>query len=217
MTDKSSTTAAHERILAAEKIRHRAQTTPDHCQGINRYDLTKADTIERVALQELTLPEIPDRGMGGEFSPPFSYGVVGQSLAVKDPTHVNLNASIERVRLADDCGVFDMGLDTAETIGAKDATEQMLAYQMAAAHRMAMKMMEKSLEQRDTIEMSRLANTAARLMDVYQKAMLTLNKVRSGGKQVVVVQHVQVKDGGQAVINGAVHTGDSAEGGNVQK
>ena len=45
-------------------------------------------------------------------------------------------------------------------------------------------------------------------MQVYQEGLLALHKMRTGGKQVVVVQHVQVSDGGQAVIAGSVEPGE---------
>jgi acyl-CoA thioesterase FadM len=53
-----------------------------------------------------------------------------------------------------------------------------------------------------SVEAARLTNAAARMMRVYQEAFLTLQKIRTGGKQTVVVQHVQVSDGGQAVVAG---------------
>jgi len=36
---------------------------------------------------------------------------------------------------------------------------------------------------------------------------LTLSKVRTGGKQTVTVQHVNVSDGGQAVVTGDLNAG----------
>ena len=47
-------------------------------------------------------------------------------------------------------------------------------------------------------------NASARMMDTYQHGLLTIAKVRSGGKQTVVVQHVNVGDGGQAMVAGQV-------------
>jgi len=41
-------------------------------------------------------------------------------------------------------------------------------------------------------------------MGSFQDGLATLHKLRNGGKQVVTVQHVQVKDGGQAVVAGNV-------------
>lgn len=49
------------------------------------------------------------------------------------------------------------------------------------------------------VEAARLVNSAARLMQVYQEGLLALFRIRRGGKQTVVVQHVQVSSGGQAV------------------
>jgi hypothetical protein len=57
--------------------------------------------------------------------------------------------------------------------------------------------------QRETmVEIARLSNAASRLMQTYQQAALTLAKVRSGGKQAVVVQYLHMNDRGQAVIAG---------------
>jgi hypothetical protein len=57
-------------------------------------------------------------------------------------------------------------------------------------------------------------------MSTYQQGMMTLQRVRSGGKQTVVVQHVHVKEGGQAVVAGKVGRGvrgRGATGGRVGK
>ena len=59
------------------------------------------------------------------------------------------------------------------------------------------------------VEESRLANAAARMMQVYQEGLLTLQKLKTGGKQTMVVQHVQVSDGGQAVIAASVESGNA--------
>jgi CMP-2-keto-3-deoxyoctulosonic acid synthetase len=52
----------------------------------------------------------------------------------------------------------------------------------------------------DQVEACCCANTTARLMNAFQGAMLTLQKLRSGGNQTVTVQHVNVQPGGQAVV-----------------
>jgi hypothetical protein len=44
-------------------------------------------------------------------------------------------------------------------------------------------------------------------MQVYQEGLLTLKKSRTDGQQKIVVQHVQVSAGGQAVIAGQVKAG----------
>jgi hypothetical protein len=42
------------------------------------------------------------------------------------------------------------------------------------------------------------------MMKAYQEGLLTLGRMRTGGRQVVTVRHVQVSDGGQAIVAGAV-------------
>jgi hypothetical protein len=45
-----------------------------------------------------------------------------------------------------------------------------------------------------------VTNATARAMAAFNDAALTLQRLRTGGKQVVTVQHVTVKEGGQAVV-----------------
>ncbi len=94
----------------------------------------------------------------------------------------------------------------------------MLAHQMAAAHTVAMQLMGKAndflalckswdttgRQQVQSIEAARMTAAGARLMETFQRASLTLERLRNGGRQTVVVQHVTVSDGGQAVVTGAV-------------
>jgi hypothetical protein len=70
----------------------------------------------------------------------------------------------------------------------------MLCHQMAAAHHAAMKLlMWASNTRHPPIEAARLMNAAARMMQAYQEAFVTLQKVRTGGKQTVVVEHVSIR------------------------
>jgi hypothetical protein len=45
-----------------------------------------------------------------------------------------------------------------------------------------------------------LLNLACRMMETYQRGLLTLQRLRSRGERNVVVQLVTVADGGQAII-----------------
>jgi hypothetical protein len=112
-------------------------------------------------------------------------------------------------------------VDTAETIQARNGLERMLAHQIAAAHGLAMKLTAKASyfaghvtswdcqgrQQVQSIEAARMGAAAARMMDTFQRGLLTLDRLRNGGRQVVTVQHVNVGDGGQAVVAGKVSTG----------
>jgi hypothetical protein len=114
-----------------------------------------------------------------------------------------------------------LALDTAESAGAEDALQRNLAHQMAAAHAVGMALLAKAhafavaaatwapegRQQMQSVEAARMAHAAARLLDASQRAALTLERLRNGGRQVVTVQHVTVGPGGRAVVAGAVGRG----------
>jgi len=134
------------------------------------------------------------------------------------PDMLVADASRQRMELADRANVLQLGLDAAATVQARNSTERMLMHQMAAAHVAAMELQAEARalmrtykrtgyeHQHLSVEAGRLMNASARMMDSYQRGMLTLERIRSGGRQTVVVQHVNVSDGGQAVVAGQVKT-----------
>jgi hypothetical protein len=132
------------------------------------------------------------------------------------PDMLAVDASRRRMELADKANALTLSLDAAATIAAANSLEKMLVQEMAAAHVMAMELQAEACEllqrykrsghvyQQLSIEAGRLLNASARMMDSYQHGLLTLTKVRSGGQQTVVVQHVNVGDGGRAMVAGQV-------------
>jgi hypothetical protein len=106
--------------------------------------------------------------------------------------------------------VLEPALDASTSAQASNSIEKMLCHQMAAAHFTAMRLLEKSNNpQLPPVEVARLTNAAARQMDLYQAACLTLLKLKSKGAQRVVVQYQQVtvNEGGQAVVAGRMGRG----------
>ncbi|MCC2654286.1 MAG: hypothetical protein K0Q60_4452, partial [Microvirga sp.] len=88
----------------------------------------------------------------------------------------------------------------------------MLAHQLAATHYSAMRMTAQLNDcidrmtsygadecERANIQATRLAGAISRMNGCFQQGIATLQRMRSGGHQVVTVQHVQVNEGGQAV------------------
>ena len=63
-----------------------------------------------------------------------------------------------------------------------------------------MSLLARAVAETDVGHATQLTNAASRLMRTYQGGMQTLAKVRTGGSQTVVVQHVHVGDGAKAVI-----------------
>lgn len=164
----------------------------------------------------LNLQHPPVVGPGGEVTREQTAGLGGKRAFIRetlqqDASRIAEDASIRRadLLLLPSFNAVATGIDAAESIGAQNSLEKMLAHQLAVAHEAGMRLMDRALcydaggramKEGDSVEACRLANAAARLLSVYQAGLLTLQKLRTGGNQTVTVQHVNVQPGGQAVI-----------------
>ncbi len=82
----------------------------------------------------------------------------------------------------------------------RDGVERMLAVQMAATH-VAMIRTGRMMANADNLAQVQAHNTGYnKLARTYAAQMEALRKHRNGGKQTVVVQHVNVEDGGRAIV-----------------
>lgn len=172
----------------------------------NDMDAVLANMEARNLLQP---PENLVTACGESIQPDFRLSFVVDTLQ-QNPNMVNIIASEHRLELAASVRsrVAESAIDAAQSVQAANSLEKMLCHQMADMHCAAMKLVARSL--RDDIppvEVARLSNASARMMQVYQDALLALQKIRTGGKQTLVVQHVHVTDGGQAVIAANVKSG----------
>jgi ribosomal protein L12E/L44/L45/RPP1/RPP2 len=91
-------------------------------------------------------------------------------------------------------------LSVVKGIKPRDQIETMLAGQMAAVHTATMELARslaeaKTLEHRDSAE-----RTFNRLTRTFVTQMEALRRYRHGGEQTVTVQHVNVGEGGQAIV-----------------
>jgi hypothetical protein len=119
-----------------------------------------------------------------------------------------VNASLFQIQSASRSpwgGISELYLNAAlamiEAAAPKDEIEAALAVQMACTHTAAMAVLARldvafATEQR----IAAFGSAAARLMKAYATQVEVLRRLRSGGQQVVRVEHVHVNDGGQAVI-----------------
>jgi hypothetical protein len=172
-------------------------------------------------------------GRGGELivetadAPTFTAELLRDT--VKDsPDMITARASMARVELAMGADILAMAVDTADTIRASNSLEKMLAGQLTALHMLAMKNAATAgsfatkaadphgivpWQQREiaSVEAARSTNAASRASEAFQRGMLTLDRLRNGGRQNVVVQHVNVAQGGQAVVAGAVQQGGDGD------
>ena len=207
--------AIEDRLIADEY--DRAGTDPEKADFYRMH----AELCEEETNKLLVVDEKPTIGVGGEVVPGRPDGMSPTDLEYpnmlntleRDPGMVNIESSAKRVDLLLDAGVLPTGLDAAQSIEAKNSLERMLAHQMALCHDAAYKTISQASGKQDTVEQVQLLNAGARLIETYQKGMLTLHKVRTGGKQTVIVQHVHVTEGGQAVVAGSVGDRGTPDGG----
>jgi len=83
----------------------------------------------------------------------------------------------------------------------KDTIESLLAAQMVATHNMAMEYSKRAMvsgQHPDDVNAN--INRVTKLMRTLTTQVEALNKYRTGGKQTIQVQHVNVNEGGQAVV-----------------
>ena len=175
-------------------------------------------TEDEQLITEVVRSKLPDtqRAAGNELA---GHGD-GSSFLFKTldhPDYLAAEASRRRLQLASSAGALTLAIDTADTVGAENSAEQMLAHQMAGAHRASMKLLEQmnALLQHNlaancesaNLRVTRLVGAAARMMGAYQGGLLTLQRLRSGGTQKIVVQHVTVEGGGQAIVAGEMEAG----------
>ena len=77
----------------------------------------------------------------------------------------------------------------------------MLAVQMVGVHNLAMETLKRAMITDQTFE-GKEANVtqATRMLRTYIFQMEALKRYRTGGQQKVVVEHVNVNQGGQAIV-----------------
>jgi len=195
----------------------------------------EANDRETCAETFLALPdEEIEVGAAGEMVPTGERAIDRPDLidtVRSKPDMVTARASLARLDLVAQTGALNLAVDTAEAIKARNSLEKMLAHQIAAAHGLAMKFAAKSeqmlgfvtswdtaaRQQVSSIEASRLANSAARMMESFNQGLLTLDRLRNGRQQLVTVQHVTVGSGGKAIVTGEVSPGGSRRRGGNRK
>ncbi|ABD53151.1 hypothetical protein [Jannaschia sp. CCS1] len=88
----------------------------------------------------------------------------------------------------------------------QDGFERLLITQMAATHMAVVRAGRRMANAQQVKQFEAYSNNFNKLTRTYAAQMEALRKHRNGGKQIVQVQHVNVEDGGQAIV-GTVQTG----------
>jgi hypothetical protein len=90
----------------------------------------------------------------------------------------------------------------------RDEVEGMLAVQMIAVNNLAMEMMKLAMitgQPQEFVEAS--ANRATKMMRTFTAQMEALKRYRTGGQQKMIVEHVNISEGGQAIVGNVVAGG----------
>ncbi|MEE9402404.1 MAG: hypothetical protein V3V47_04305 [Desulfobacteria bacterium] len=89
----------------------------------------------------------------------------------------------------------------------QDELEGMLAVQMIGVHNMAMETMRRAmLANQNSNAKQANVNQATKMLRTFAAQMEALKKYRTGGQQKMIVEHVHVNEGGQAIV-GTVNQG----------
>ena len=207
------TSSKHADLTRKANRERTLATSTDRGDVYSKIHTVNAESLEKEAADLIRVDTSREVGPGSEIIPvkgevnPGKESELGGRDTLKEPSQINQEASIKRLDYLAKAGIYETALDIAESITPQNSQERMLAHQMALAHDQAFKLSSMAMSQNDPIEIVRLANASGRQMDVYQKALLALHKIRTGGKQHVTVQHLTVKDGGQAIVTGKIKGG----------
>jgi hypothetical protein len=101
-------------------------------------------------------------------------------------------------------------------IGPRDEAEAMLAAQMVATHTAAMVALRRLKGAENIPQQDSNGNLAVKLLRTYALQLEALSRYRGKGQQKVIVEHVHVHSGGQAIV-GAVNSHTSPGGGGALK
>jgi len=196
----------------ARRLKKKATDSERENSGKVESNLLEAEQKDREA-EVYLVPRRPfEIGAGNESLPLKTSGIENyHALKIKetlqDPNQVSLDASQSRMELASDAKCLDMAVDAADSIEANNSLEKMLVHQLAACHDMAMTLISQAHIEREPTDIQKVVNSSARLMSVFQHGLQTLQKLRTGGRQEVVVQHVKIEGGGKAVVTGRMDKG----------
>ena len=99
----------------------------------------------------------------------------------------------------------------------QNEVEAMLAVQLAVTHGLAMKFSARLYSGKTIPQQDSAALTLSRLQRAFTTQIDSLSNMRRGGRQKVVVEHVHVYPGGQAIVGDVTHVGRGVSGENAQQ
>lgn len=108
-----------------------------------------------------------------------------------------------------DADALNFAISIVRSIAPRDHLEVLLALQMAAIHIASMKHVRMMNHAESIPQLDIQERTVNKLMRTFTTQMEALRKHRNGGSQKVIVKHVHVHEGGQAIVGNVSHGGRS--------
>lgn len=108
-----------------------------------------------------------------------------------------------------DAAALNFAISIVRGIAPRDHLEVLLALQMAAVHIAGMKHVRSMNHAESIAQLDIQERTVNKLMRTFTTQMEALRKHRNGGSQKVIVKHVHVHEGGQAIVGNVSHGGRS--------
>lgn len=171
----------------------------DRMEGRNSFKLTKEPETGKL------VPLASETGMA------ILQGIEASGMVDQDAALRLINQVINAQHEPGDIKNANAAIAMLQGINPQDELEGMLAGQMVAVHNMSMEFSRRALLSNIASEAAdRYINRASKLMGLFTRQAEALQRYRTKGQQKIVVQHVQVGEGGQAII-GDVHQGDARD------
>jgi hypothetical protein len=94
----------------------------------------------------------------------------------------------------------------------RDYMEGMLSAQILATHNQAMECLKRAMIKDQSFEIATsYRNQAIKLLRTYTAQMEALNKYRTGGQQKMIIEHVHIHKGGQAIVGSVTQRGEGCK------
>ncbi len=157
------------------------------------------------------LKEDPETGKPAHLTPEMGMAMMEATGMADRDAALRLINQVVNLQHEPDTQSANAAIAMLQGINPHDELEGMLAGQMVAVHNMSMEFSRRALLSNIALEAAdRYINRASKLMGLFTRQAEALQRYRTKGQQKIVVQHVQVGEGGQAII-GDVHQGDARD------
>lgn len=118
--------------------------------------------------------------------------------AVRSFDDVMSSKGLKKSRAVEACNIT---LSMLNGIQPRDEIELMLSMQIISVHNVVMQSLGGCIMKNQSIDSrERLVNQATKMLRTFTSQMQALKRYRTGGQQKVTVEHVNVNEGGQAIV-----------------